>query len=276
MAPQNRPLGIATIDYYSGKGAAVCRQRGLPQPERTRGAAGEPEPLAGQDLLTQVSMITAVLFDLFETLITESGIQPTRASSLASALGLEKDAYRKEWKMRRPSVVRGQMSFAEALTEISHRLVGRVDQVAIQGICQQRIREKSVVYAQIHDEVTELVTTLTRRGVGLAVISNGFEEDAIGWSHCSLAAEIRCTLFSYAERIAKPDSEIYQRALVRLGVEPTTTVYIGDGGDGELAGAERAGLRAYRAAWFVHNSHQKATWRELTDHKDVLKLVAAG
>ena len=71
---------------------------------------------------------------------------------------------------------------------------------AIQGICQQRIREKAVAYAEIHDEVAALVTTLARRGVELAVISNGFEEDVLGWSHCSLAAEIRCTVFSYAER----------------------------------------------------------------------------
>jgi len=34
-------------------------------------------------------MISAVLFDLYETLITESVIRPTRASSLAPTLGLE-------------------------------------------------------------------------------------------------------------------------------------------------------------------------------------------
>src|SRR5205823_14442964 len=130
--------------------------------------------------------------------------------------------------------------------------------------------------AQIHDQVAALVTALARRDVRLAVISNGFEEDVLGWSHCSLAHEFRCTVFSYAERIAKPDPEIYQRAVRRLGVDPATTVYIGDGGDDELIGAERAGLRAYRAAWFVHNAPQKAMWPELTDHKDVLKLIAAG
>ncbi len=222
-------------------------------------------------------MITAVLFDLFETLITESGIQPTRASHLAPTLGLERGAYRKEWKMRRASIVRGQLSFAEALTDISQTLMGRADQPAIHGICQQRIHEKAIAYAQIHDGVAALVTTLARRGVGLAVISNGFEEDVLGWSHCSLAAEIRCTAFSCMEGIAKPDPEIYERALRRLGVDPATTVYIGDGGDDELGGAERAGLRAHRAAWFVRNSPQNAaTWPELTDPKDVLNLVAAG
>jgi putative hydrolase of the HAD superfamily len=222
-------------------------------------------------------MITAVLFDLFETLITESWSQPTRASHLAPTLGLERDAYRKEWKMRRPSIVRGQNSFAEALTDISQTLIGRADQAAIRGICQQRIREKAVAYAQVHDGVAALVTSLARRGVGLAVISNGFEEDVLGWSDCSLAAEIRCTAFSCMEGIAKPDPEIYRRAVLRLGVDPATTVYIGDGGDDELAGAASAGLRAHRAAWFVRNSPQKAaTWPELTEPKDVLNLVAAG
>jgi HAD superfamily hydrolase (TIGR01509 family) len=221
-------------------------------------------------------MITALVFDLYETLITESGLTPTRASSLATTLGLERDAYRKEWKARRPSVVRGQMSFAEALTEISETLTGRADQVVIQGICQQRIREKAEAYARIHDGINALVTTLARREVGLAVISNGFEEDVLGWPHCSLAQSIRCAVFSCAERIAKPDPEIYLRAVSRLAVDPATTVYIGDGGDDELVGAERAGLRAYRAAWFVRESPQSGMWPELRDHDEVLKLVATG
>jgi putative hydrolase of the HAD superfamily len=218
-------------------------------------------------------MITTVLFDLFETLITESGITPTRASSLATTLGLENVAYRREWKARRPSVVRGQMSFAEALTEISQTLRGSADQAAIQSVCDQRVREKAVVYTQIDAEVATLVMSLARRPVGLAVVSNGFAEDVLGWSNCSLANEFSCTVFSCVERVAKPDPEIYQRAIRRLGADPATTVYVGDGGDDELAGAERAGLRAYRAAWFVRNSPQKARWPELTRPTDVLKLA---
>jgi hypothetical protein len=41
-------------------------------------------------------MVKAVLFDLFETLVTESGTQPTRASRLGGALGLEDAAFRVE------------------------------------------------------------------------------------------------------------------------------------------------------------------------------------
>lgn len=221
-------------------------------------------------------MINAVLFDLFETLITESGSQPTRASSLAGALGLDNDAYRAEWKALRPRVVLGQVSFAGALTEISQTLNGTVDSAAVQSICEQRTREKAAAYAHIDEGVTALITGLTRRGVRLAVVSNGFREDVLGWPHCSLAREFQCTAFSSAEGVAKPDPEIYRRVVRRLGFQPAAALYVGDGGDDELAGAERAGLRACRAAWFVPHASHAGTRPELAGREDVLKMVAAG
>jgi putative hydrolase of the HAD superfamily len=181
-----------------------------------------------------------------------------------------------EWKARRARIVLGQVSFAEALTEICQTLTGSADTGAIQRVCKQRVREKAAAYARIDDEVTALITDLARRGIGLAVISNGFEEDVRPWSHCSLAREFQCTVFSCVEGVAKPDPEIYLRAVRRLGVQPATAVYVGDGADDELGGAERAGVRAYRAAWFVRRSPQKVPWPELTDREDVLKSVAAG
>jgi HAD superfamily hydrolase (TIGR01509 family) len=151
-----------------------------------------------------------------------------------------------------------------------------VDLATIQSICEQRVREKAAAYARIDDDVASLVTALTRQGIVLAVISNGLEEDVVGWSLCSLAPRFRCVLFSCAERVAKPDPEIYLRAMHRLGVEPQRAAYIGDGADDELAGAERVGLRAGRAAWFVGDVPEAGMWPELTNREDVLKFVAAG
>ena len=221
-------------------------------------------------------MIKTVLFDLFETLITEAQIGPTRASSLAAALGLEHEAYRAEWKARRPRVVVGELSFADALTEVSQTLVGRVDATAVQRICEQRIREKAAAYARTDDQIATLVTDLAHRCVGLGVVSNGFKEDVLPWSSCALAPAFQCTAFSCDEGIAKPATEIYLRAVRRLGARPETTVYIGDGADNELIGAEQAGLRAHRACWFVRSSFQKAVRPELACCEDVLKLVEAG
>jgi putative hydrolase of the HAD superfamily len=221
-------------------------------------------------------VITAVLFDLYETLITESHLAPTRASSLAHALGLDRQAYRAEWKARRPRVVVGELSFADALTEVSQTLIGTVDTAAIQHICQQRIREKAAACAHPDHQIVTLITDLVRRGVGLGVVSNGFREDVVPWPDCPLAPSFQCAAFSCEEGVAKPDPEIYRRAMRRLRVQPEATVYIGDGGDDELAGAEQAGLRAFRAAWFVRSPSHGLPWPELTTCGEVLKLVAAG
>jgi putative hydrolase of the HAD superfamily len=220
-------------------------------------------------------MIEAVLFDLYETLITESGLRPTRASSLAASLGLDDGAYRTEWKARRPRITRGQISLAQALAEISETLSGRPDASTLNGICEGRLQEKAQAYAHVHREVIAMVTGLASRGIRLAVVSNGFQEDVAGWSHYSLAPYFQCTAFSCVERVAKPDPEIYLRTVRRLGSVPARTAYIGDGGDDELGGAERVGLQAGRAVWFVRNDSLAGTWPELATANDVMKFVGA-
>jgi len=67
-------------------------------------------------------MVKAVLFDLFETLITESSSQPAGVSSLGSELGFESEAFRNEWKARRPDIVLGRLSLRDALMEIGAAL----------------------------------------------------------------------------------------------------------------------------------------------------------
>ena len=224
-------------------------------------------------------MIKAILFDLFETLVTESEVQPTRASSLGEKLGVEPQAFRSHWRIRRPRVILGQLSLAEALADICNSLAGRADTTAIQRICEQRIGEKTAVFDRIRDDVAALFTDLTNRGIGLGVISNCFDEDVRAWPVCSLARQVGCTVFSFAEGVAKPDAEIYRLAARRLGIEATSAVFIGDGGDDELVGAERAGLRAFRAVWFSTAGGQRgagSTQSDLVSTQDVLELVAAG
>ena len=69
-------------------------------------------------------------------------------------------------------------------------------------------------------------------------------------------------------------------AVSELRVEPDTTVFIGDDGDNELAGAEQAGLRAFRAEWFGRRgSYAGAASGNapgFATPQDVLTLVEAG
>jgi putative hydrolase of the HAD superfamily len=216
-------------------------------------------------------MIDAVVFDLFETLVTESNFPMTRASALGERLGLDRDAFRAEWRLRRPRVMVGQLSFPDALAEISRVLTDRVDRRAIALLREQRVREKAAVFAHISDDIVALLDGLAEHGIAVGVISNCFEEDVLAWTHCPLAPRCRCVLFSFVEKRAKPDPEIYRRAVRELGVRPETTLFVGDGANDELAGARLAGLRSLRAAWFATTA---ADVPSATRCQDVLRLAA--
>ena len=93
----------------------------------------------------------------------------------------------------------------------------------------------------------DAVATLRRlRTLGLrtALISDCSADVPVLWPTTPYAEAIDEPLFSCVEGLVKPDPELYLRACGRLGVEPRDCVYVGDGGNHELTGAERVGMRA--------------------------------
>ena len=137
-------------------------------------------------------MINAILFDLFETLVTESHSAPTRAGSLGPALGLDRAAFKVEWKARRPLVVLGQLSFADALTEISMALIGRVNADAVrQAMRATSPSEKVIAFARSDPDVEHMIRELRARNIRLGVISNGFAEDVHTMADVAAGARVR-------------------------------------------------------------------------------------
>jgi HAD superfamily hydrolase (TIGR01509 family) len=222
-------------------------------------------------------MIAAVLFDLYETLVTERGTTPVRASSLGERLGLDGAAFRKMWKPQRSRVIRGQVSFADGLAQIGVQFGHAVDPVVVRGLCGERAREKSALFERITPDALAVLRQLHDSGIKLAVVSNCFAEDIQAWPRCAAAPWFDAVVCSFDVGAAKPEREIYLEAARRLGVDPAGAVFIGDGGDDELLGAERAGMRSAQAAWFQgekpglpESIPRLATWLA------VLELVAAG
>jgi len=195
-------------------------------------------------------VIAAVLFDLYETLVTERHATPVRASSLGERLGLDATAFRLAWRPQRSRVIRGQVSFAEALLEVGVRLGRRLDVEQVHGIANERRLEKAALFQGVEEVAVEVLHQLGARGVRLGIISNCFEEDVAAWPQCSVAKCFDASVFSCEVGTAKPEARIYLEATQRLGVDSSNAVFIGDGGDDELLGAERVGLRVAQAAWF--------------------------
>jgi putative hydrolase of the HAD superfamily len=218
-------------------------------------------------------MVKAVIFDLYETLVTQSGTAVPRAGALGESLGLDPTAYRREWKQLRPQVLCGHLTFGQALIEAARRLDVALPAERVQRACDERARANAEVFQKIDPDIIALTRDLQSRGMRLGTISNCMAEDAAPWPRSALAPQFACAVFSYAAGCVKPDPRIYLVATEHLGVSPAETVYIGDGGDDELDGAQRGGLRAAQARWFVSRAELSSV-PLLLKPQDVLRLVA--
>lgn len=196
-------------------------------------------------------MIQGILFDLFETLVTESGAPTRRASSLGAELGVNEDAYRRQWRSGRLNIVLGRRSFRDTLAQIVRTLGGTADERVLEQVRCERMKHKAAVLRAVNPDVLAAVEALRARGLKLAVVTNCFAEDVAGWEDSPLRRFFDVALFSCAAGVAKPDPLVYLLTCRRLQVPPRHALFIGDGGDDELAGARNAGLRACRALWFL-------------------------
>ena len=104
----------------------------------------------------------------------------------------------------------------------------------------------------------ETLHELRRRGYRLGLISVCSEEVAQVWEMTPFAGLFDSTVFSATCALRKPDREIYELALRELDVEPHEAVFVGDGANDELAGAERVGMRAV----LVHRPGEEPRWEE--------------
>ncbi|MGV9762812.1 HAD family hydrolase [Micromonospora tulbaghiae] len=102
------------------------------------------------------------------------------------------------------------------------------------------------VLGRVPPATLDVLDALREHGHRLALISNATSETAEAWADGPLARRFDIAVFSCAVGLAKPDPAIYRTAAQRLGVAPADCVYVGDGADGELAGAAAVGMTVLR------------------------------
>ena len=91
---------------------------------------------------------------------------------------------------------------------------------------------------QPRPDVAGTLIEIRQRGLKIGVITDCAADIPTVWPASPLAELVDAILFSCREGLTKPDSRIYLRTCERLGVQPERCLYVGDGGSGELAGAQ--------------------------------------
>jgi putative hydrolase of the HAD superfamily len=95
-----------------------------------------------------------------------------------------------------------------------------------------------------YPEVPEVLRELRRRGCALVVVSN-WEVSLHGvLAGTGLAPLLDAVLTSAEEGVAKPDPELFRRALARAGAGGEGALHVGDSLEADVEGARRAGIAA--------------------------------
>jgi putative hydrolase of the HAD superfamily len=90
----------------------------------------------------------------------------------------------------------------------------------------------------------ETITALRERGLKTGLITVCSEDVPLLWRETDFHGLFDAEVFSATCGLRKPDPRIYRLALEGLGVEAEETMFVGDGANDELGGAERLGMAA--------------------------------
>ncbi len=194
-------------------------------------------------------MRRAVIFDMFETLVTQSATPPYFAAQMALDAGVSEDAFRALWASTEEARTLGTLSVEAALEGVLRELK-RYSPDLLQTIAQRRRVAKRAVFGALHPEILPLLQALRERGVLIGLLTNCYSEEAEVIRESVLFPFFDAPLLSCEAGLMKPDRAFFQKCLDALPVEPSQCLYVGDGGSQELPAARGLGLTALRACWY--------------------------
>ena len=193
----------------------------------------------------------AVIFDLWGTLVDELThpeanrlVYRRKTDETADLLGVDRDEFASAWS-----------------ATAADRMVGRIPSTAaaLRRICgllgaepgDDRVRAAAGVrYEYVRGALSprpgavETLSALKASGYRVGLISNCSEEVSLLWRTTPFAPLVDTAVLSFDAGVAKPDPRIYETALRGLGARAASCLYVGDGSDGELNGAAKAGMTA--------------------------------
>ncbi len=194
-------------------------------------------------------MVKAVIFDMFETLVTLFTEHTYFGEDAASDAGVDPVLYRKVWHENEKDRTTGKMTIEEGIGETLRKLGVYSDEL-LNTIVSKRLAALQETFDQIPDESVQLLLELRRRGIKVGLITNTFSDERDLIRSSKLFPLFDATRISYEEGVLKPDPSMYQSIMDELGVTPDECLYVGDGGSRELFAARDIGMKPLQASWF--------------------------
>ena len=187
-----------------------------------------------------------VIFDLFDTLINFNHARYTQEhQETATRLGVDFALFQQAWAKTQLAAFSGIFETMQERSKAVWEYLGSSNQFSpddIEG--QERLTLKKS--CSVFPGVSALLMTLIKQQRVLGLITNASCSAPVILELTGIHGYFKECLYSFIEKIKKPDTQIYLIACDRLGISPQRAIYVSDGDKGELQGAVSAGLNAVK------------------------------
>lgn len=194
----------------------------------------------------------AVLFDLFETLITEWGHKKYTKREMSFDLGIDSEKFDLYWDEKEEERYLGKINFTDSILYVMEKCGKHIDGPALSQIVDKRVETKSQCFEYVNPDIYRLLEALKTRGLQLAVVSNCSSDEVQFIRQSKIYGYFDQIILSYEVSMKKPDHGIYKKCCDLLGVGTNECIFIGDGGSNELEGARMIGMKAIQAKWYTN------------------------
>lgn len=207
-------------------------------------------------------MIKAVIFDMFETLVTHFESPVYMAKQISRDIGIPEYKFREIWDTTDDDRTLGKKTLEEVIEE-SLRANNCYSVELFETIVSKRKISKVECFKHIHPEIIPMLVYLKELNIKIGLITNCYFEERDVIKDSILFDYFDAVCMSCELGIKKPDIEIFQRCVGDLSVVPEECLYIGDGGSFELEAAQSCGMHAMQATWYFKDGVNQPAKRKM-------------
>ena len=201
-------------------------------------------------------MIQAVIFDMYETLVTQFCSPLYYDTQIALDLGLPPEDFLPGWRKTEDARATGTLTFAQTM-ELLLKEQGIYTPELYSRVVDKRMAVQADCFSHLHPQILPMLSQLKKRGLQIGLISNCFSEEAQLIRESALFPYFDAACLSWELGVRKPDPAIYRICLEMLNVPAEHCLYVGDGGSMELEAARALGMRAAQATWYRQEAFEE-------------------
>jgi len=208
-----------------------------------------------------MSRISAICFDLFNTLVSVGKVPEHIGRFTADILGIDHDVWNEACFGPHHEICK-PTDHLDVIRRLAHSIDSEISSELIHQAMAERQKRFDHALLNVENEILDALQELKLAGYRLGLISNASTGEVLAWQHSRLATLFDLPVFSCDCGMKKPDVSIYLHTLEGLGVDASECAYVGDGGSQEFYGAHTAGMHTILTKQFLKPERCKRVMRE--------------